>query len=252
MCNRIQTRDNCGQNAVEQRHHIRAGRQRRRQAYPTPRQTREQRDPQMLKRIVALVAALTLTFTPVTAQTAGPVSPRVRVTSAGTRISGRLTTVDVDAVTLLPDGNGGPVRIPLSSISRAEVSEGHRPRGIAELEGVGVGVGVWFGTFFLGFAACGGITCSNSASGAWFVGSVAAGIASGIAFAHRNRRELWRRVPVGSLASFVTPVATGPLAHLCLSGCFSKAPYVVYGCGAPAVSEEYARVPEPVRHRGSL
>jgi hypothetical protein len=161
----------------------------------------------MLKRVVALVAALALTFTPVMAQT---VTPRVRVTSAGTRISGRLTTVDVDAVTLLPDGNGDPVRMPLSSISRAEVSEGHRPRGVAELEGVGVGVGVWFGTLFLGFVACGGITCSNSASIASFVGSVAAGIASGIAFAHRNRRELWRKVPIGSLARLVTPVAGRP------------------------------------------
>jgi hypothetical protein len=162
----------------------------------------------MLKRIVALVAVLTLTFPPVMAQT---VTPRVRVTSAGTRISGRVATVDVDALTLLPDGNGDPIRIPLSSISRAEVSEGHRPRGVAELEGVGVGVGVWFGTFFLGFAACGGAfsnKCSDSWLHAWFVGSVAAGIASGIAFTHRNRRELWRRVPIGSIASLITPAAT--------------------------------------------
>jgi hypothetical protein len=161
----------------------------------------------MLKRIVAWVAVLTLTFTTVTAQTAGSVTPRVRVTSAGTRITGRLTTVDVDAVTLLPDGNGDPIRIPLSSISRAEVSEGHRPRGIAELEGVGVGVGVLFGFAILEWGAC-GLSCSSSADNAALAGGIAAGIASGIAFAHRNRRELWRRVPIGSLASVVTPAAT--------------------------------------------
>jgi hypothetical protein len=32
------------------------------------------------------------------------------------------------------------------------------------------------------------------------------------------------------------------LVSFCLSGCFSKAPWVVYGRGAPAMSEEFARV----------
>lgn len=42
------------------------------------------------------------------------------------------------------------------------------------------------------------------------------------------------------------------LVDSCLSGCFSTPHYVVYGPGAPFVSEESARVPAPIRDRGRL
>jgi hypothetical protein len=90
----------------------------------------------MSKRIMALVAAVALASGTLMAQTGGS-TPRVRVTRAdGKRISGRLITIDVDALTLLPDGNGDPVRIPLASISAAEVSEGKRSRVVTDLAGV--------------------------------------------------------------------------------------------------------------------
>ena len=51
------------------------------------------------------------------------------------------------------------------------------------------------------------------------------------------------------LYNFVKPSLKrrGPLAGLCLSGCFSKPQAVVYGRAAPSISENLARVPIDVR-----
>jgi hypothetical protein len=169
----------------------------------------------MLKRIVAWVAVLTLTVTPVMAQTPGSVTPRVRVTSAGTRISGRLITVDSDALTITPNGKHDPVRIALSSISTAEVSEGKRSRVGADLAGVGIGFGAAFLTVVIATEING--NCQSFLSNC--VGSygpppgqtlatLAMGVGAGVVVAHLIGRERWRTVPLGSLASLITPVAT--------------------------------------------
>jgi hypothetical protein len=127
----------------------------------------------------------------------------VRLTLAGKHISGRLTAVDVDALTLLPDGRGDALRIILSSVSAAEVSEGKRPRARADLMGVGVG-------FMTGITVCVAASVGNTPNPGptnllpafiCFVGGLGAGVVSGIVGAHHFGRERWRPVPLTSLAS---------------------------------------------------
>jgi hypothetical protein len=141
---------------------------------------------------VALVAAVALTSGTVVAQTSGSVATRVRVTRDSNHIAGRLIMVDGDALTLVPDGTRDPVRIPLSSISAAEVSEGQRSQVVAELAGAGVGVGAGFVVFMLGV---------NANAGKAIIGALALGIASDKGIAHLIGRERWRSVPITSLAS---------------------------------------------------
>jgi hypothetical protein len=156
----------------------------------------------LFRKFAAVIAAIAVASGTLMAQTSGSTPPRMRLTLAGKYISGRLTAVDVDALTLLPDGKGDPIRIQLSSISSAEISAGKRSRAGANLAGVGVGVGVWFGALIYGVHSCGGIfSCSNSAASTWLV----VGIASGIAVAHRIRRERWRPVPLTSLTGLAAP-----------------------------------------------
>jgi hypothetical protein len=165
----------------------------------------------MMKQFVALVA-VTLACTTVLAQTPGSVAPRVRITYDARRVSGRLMAVDSDALTLVPDGGRDSVRVPLSSVSDAEVSEGKRSRVAADVAGIGVGFGAGFGTILVGLASCGGLFgCSTSAGNASVIVGVASGIASGIAVAHRIGRERWRTVPVASLATPIpTPAVSRP------------------------------------------
>ena len=158
------------------------------------------------------IDSTTVTFvsTNVMAQSTGSVTPRVRVTRDGKRVSGRLTAVDADALTLLPDDNSGPIRILLSSISAAEVSEGKRSRAVADLAGVGVGVsGV-----YIADAVCGGSRNPNDQSeascGRALLVALLISVPSGIAIAHLIGHERWRRVPIASLVSLVTPAAIRP------------------------------------------
>jgi hypothetical protein len=141
--------------------------------------------------------------------TAQTVTSRVRVT-AGKRIHGRLVSVDGDALTLMPDGRRDPIRIPLSSISAAEVSEGKRSRAVADFAGVGIG----FGAGLLTGVIAGHIAesnCRNDPSchdflpglGGFAIGFPVGGIATGILAAHLIGRERWRSVPVASLRSLV-------------------------------------------------
>ena len=97
----------------------------------------------MLKQFVTLLVAVALASRTLTAQPGGPVATRVRVTRDGGRIAGHLVAVDDDALTLVPDGTGDPIRIPLSSIAATEVSAGKRSRLVADLAGIGVGFGDW-------------------------------------------------------------------------------------------------------------
>jgi hypothetical protein len=139
--------------------------------------------------------------------TAQTVTSRVRVT-AGKRITGRLVSVDGDALTLMPDGSRDPMRIPLSSISAAEVSEGKRSRAVADLAGVGIGFGAGLLT---GLIADNIATsnCRNDPSchnvvpglGGFVAGFPVGGVATGILAAHLIGRERWRSVPVASLPS---------------------------------------------------
>jgi hypothetical protein len=157
--------------------------------------------PSMLKRFVAAIVTLALASGTLMAQTAGSVDPRVRVTEAGTRITGRLMTIDAQVLTLMPDGNRDPVRIPLSSISAADVSAGRRSRAFADLAGVGVGLAA----IGVAGASCGGSRNVNDRSEAacekaLLIG-LTVGVASGITVAHLIGRERWRAVPLTSLAS---------------------------------------------------
>jgi hypothetical protein len=153
------------------------------------------RDPRIhrtLKQFIAMIAAVALASGALMAQTIDPVVTRVRITHDGYRIAGRLMKVDRDAVTLVRDGTDDPVRIPLSSISAAEVSEGKRSRAVAVLTGIGVGFGAMEAT---GLSAC------NIGDGGCATVALLIGIASGIAIARLIGHERWRRVPITSLPS---------------------------------------------------
>jgi hypothetical protein len=169
----------------------------------------------LLKRFIALIAAVTFAPMNVAAQTPpGSVTPHVRISrQPGEHLTGRLLTIDANALTIMPDGQGAPVRIPLSSISTAEVSEGKRSRVIADLAGIGVGVGVsvLIGTIVLSGNEKVGPLESPIARGlpAVVFGGLG-GAASGFAIAHLIGRERWRQVPITSLVSLVTPAATRP------------------------------------------
>jgi hypothetical protein len=160
----------------------------------------------MLTRFIVSVVAFMLLSGPLTAQT---VTSRVRVT-AGKRITGRLVAVDSEALTVVPDGSGNPMRIPLSSVSAAEVSEGKRSRTVADLAGVGIG----FGAGLLTAVIAGHIATSNCRSdpschdilpglGAAVIGFPVGGVATGMLAAHLIGREHWRSVPVTLLPSLV-------------------------------------------------
>jgi hypothetical protein len=69
----------------------------------------------LFRRLVAVCLAAGLISGTVLAQAAGSAAPRVRVTSAGQRISGRLVAVDANDVTIRREGKLDPIRIPLSS-----------------------------------------------------------------------------------------------------------------------------------------
>jgi hypothetical protein len=162
----------------------------------------------MLKRAVASVVSFFMIASgTLTAQTVGSVTPRVRVT-AGKRITGRPVTVDGDALTLRPDGSRDPMRISLSSISAAEVSEGKRSRVLADLAGVGIGFGAGLLTAWI----AGNIATSNCRNdpschnllpdlSAAAVGFPVGGVATCMLAAHLISREHWRPVPVASLPS---------------------------------------------------
>jgi hypothetical protein len=154
----------------------------------------------LFRKFAAVIAAIAVASGTLMAQTAGSTLPRVRLTLAGKHISGRLTAVDVDALTLLPDGRGDALRIILSSVSAAEVSEGKRPRARADLMGVGVG-------FMAGTTVC--VAAGNMPNPGpinllpaiiCFFGGLGGGVVSGIVAAHHFGRERWRSVPLTSLA----------------------------------------------------
>jgi hypothetical protein len=158
----------------------------------------------MLKCFVASVVAFMLSSGILTAQT---VPSRVRVT-AGKRITGRLVSVDGDALTLTPDNSRAPLRLPLSSITAAEVSEGKRSRAVADLAGVGIGFGAGLLTGWI----ASGIAITNCRAdpschsflpglGGFAVGFPVGGVVTGIWAAHLLGRERWRSVPVASLPS---------------------------------------------------
>ncbi len=162
----------------------------------------------LFRKFAAVIIAIAVASGALMAQTSGPTPPRLRLTLAGKHISGRLTVVDVDAVTLLPDGHRDPMRVPLSSISAAELSEGKRSRAVADLAGVGIG----FGAGLLTALIAGHIATSNCQHdpschdflpglGAAAVGFPVGGVATGMLVAHLIGREHWRPVPVGSLPS---------------------------------------------------
>jgi hypothetical protein len=163
---------------------------------------------------VALIAVVTFASMNVIAQTpSDSVTPHVRISrQPGEHLTGRLLTIDADALTIMPDDQRAPVRIPLSSISTAEVSEGKRSRVIADLAVIGVGVGA---SLLIGTIVSSGNCRKNCrlespiavALPTVVLGSLG-GVASGFAIAHLIGRERWRKVPIASLASLVSPPAT--------------------------------------------
>jgi hypothetical protein len=157
----------------------------------------------MLRRCIALIAVLALVPPTVSARAGGSVAARVRITAAGKQTSGRLTAVDAETVTLLPDGKADPIRIPRSSISSVEVSDGKRSRARADLAGVGVG-------FLTGIGVCLVARVADTPNPGPLnlvpaficaAGGLGVGVVSGIVAAHLIGRERWRPVPLSSLSS---------------------------------------------------
>ena len=71
----------------------------------------------------------------------------------------------------------------------------------------------------------------------------------------RPEDRIWsdlRSEPLSDAIAAAEPTERAILDAPCLSGCFSTPPPVVYGRGAPVVSEEYPRVSTPIRHRRGL
>ena len=141
-----------------------------------------------------------------TAQASGSVEPRVRVTFNNKHITGRLVQTDADTLTILPDANRDTiVQIPRSSITRAAVSKGKRPWALAAFAGLGARVGAGAFSYLLGIGMCGDAfllgTCSDSAIRTSRTIGFAIGSVAGVGVTHHLRREGWRTVPVGSLAT---------------------------------------------------
>jgi hypothetical protein len=156
----------------------------------------------LFRRLVAACLAAGLISGTVLAQAAGSAAPRVRVTSAGQRISGRLVAVDANDVTIRRDGRLDPIRIPLSSLTMAEVSRGRRSRGPAWALGVAVGVIAGVGSAILiGLSNRDRGICAGCAQ--MMVVGPAVGVGSGLMTVHVLRSERWQSVPLVSLASLV-------------------------------------------------
>lgn len=158
------------------------------------------------RKLVTGCLAIGLLSGTVLAQAAGSAAPRVRVTSAGQRIGGSLLAVDANGVTIRQDGKRDPIRIPLSSLTSAEVSRGRGWRGRSWALGVTVGVVAGIGSAILvgrsgrdrGFCAA----CAE----AMMVGP-AVGAGSGLITGYALRSERWQSVPLASLAGVVAPAA---------------------------------------------
>lgn len=140
----------------------------------------------------------------VLAQTSGSAASRVRVTSAGQRISGSLLAVDASEVTIRQDGKRDPIRIALASLTSAEVSRGKGPRGRAWAIGVTVGVAAGIGSAIL-IARSGRDRGICAACAEAIIVGPTLGVGSGLLTAHALQAERWQSVPPASLASLVAP-----------------------------------------------
>jgi hypothetical protein len=146
---------------------------------------------------------------PLLAQSSGAAEPRVRVMSGAARISGRLIAVDADTLTIVSDAErDNIVKVPLSRITRAAISDGKRPWPVAVLAGVGAGVGAGYFGFLVAVSGCAEafvFGCSSSGIRTSRAVGVATGSVVGVTMTYHLVRERWRAVPVQTLRELSLP-----------------------------------------------
>lgn len=168
-------------------------------------------------RIAYLAAALVLTaFADLLAQEEPPVAPgdHVRVTAPDVfrgRLVGSVVTLGADTCVLEVEGRAEQLALPLTSLTRLEVS-----RGQSSMWAQGMGIGFLLGATL---GAVVGLTAAES----WDVGGEAAAAALagligvpgafvGLAVGASTKKERWESVPLDRLRVSMVPRRDGGLA----------------------------------------
>ena len=122
------------------------------------------------------------------------------VLKPGVRMIGRAVGVTNQTVTLIEEGRGNSIAMPLGSIGRLEVSESRRHL----LRGILVGSALFYLTGVLIVQAVCGLSCSPDAT---FIPAVGVGLTTGIIAG--RRRDTWKVVPTDWLLSNTSLAAVG-------------------------------------------